>query len=479
MTETVQGEGGTRRWPVLLLALVLAVGGVTTAGVLGMRVLGDDAGPAYPARWDERVQPFVTAVQRERGLSFEHPVFVDFLKPAEFEKQVTADESDLSDEDRDEIEHAGGELRALGLVRGRLDLLAETNKLNGAGIVGYYSYDDERIRVRGERLTPSVRSTLVHELTHALQDQYFDLGKRLGDMEEAGDDAATNGFRALVEGDAQRVETAWRASLGKAQRARLDAAQAADSREFTRDAKGVPQILRTLLAAPYTLGEGLLALAEADGGRPAVDNLFSSPPRTEEHQLDPWTLVTDHQGLLAVPAPKLPKGDEKVDDGPFGAVSWLLVLSERIPALQALDAADGWGGDAYLAYEHGGASCVRIGYRGDTRHDLEQMHAALTSWVARGPRGSAKVTRTGPVLVLRSCDPGPKARSRGNDASRQALSLAVTRTHLSAQLLKGGADPEQARCSADRVVHAFTLKQLSSPTIDPKRVREATAACRR
>ena len=33
------------------------------------------------------------------------------------------------------------------------------------------------------------------------------------------------------------------------------------------------------------------------------------------------------------------------DDGAFGALTWLMVLSERLPTQQALTAVDGWGGD--------------------------------------------------------------------------------------------------------------------------------------
>ena len=66
----------------------------------------------------------------------------------------------------------------------------------------------------------------------------------------------------------------------------------------------------TLMAAPYELGEALLAVAVQQGGDAAVDNLFRSPPTTEEQQLDPWTLVADHQGFLTVPKPELPDGDE-------------------------------------------------------------------------------------------------------------------------------------------------------------------------
>ena len=124
------------------------------------------------------------------------------------------------------------------------------------------------------------------------------------------------------------------------------------------------------------------------GGDTAVDDLFRSPPRTEEQQLDPWTLVVDHQGFLNVPAPELPEGAESIDDGAFGALTWLMVLSERLPAAQALTAVDGWGGDAYAAYDQNGVSCVSVDYRADTPRDLAQMKSALQAWVAKGPKGS-------------------------------------------------------------------------------------------
>jgi hypothetical protein len=79
-----------------------------------------------------------------------------------------------------------------------------------------------------------------------------------------------------------------------------------------------------------------------EGGQRAVDDLFRSPPTTEEHQLDPWPLVEDHEVSFGVPKPSLAKGEKKFHDGPFGAISWMLVLAERIPVEQALAAADGW-----------------------------------------------------------------------------------------------------------------------------------------
>ena len=203
--------------------------------------------------------------------------------------------------------------RALGLIEGDVDLFDKFNELQGKGTIGFYSYEDERIRIRGTELTPYVEDVLVHELTHALQDQNFDLGKRFEELDKADDansSAASDGFDALVEGDARRIEEKWRDSLSDAERAALDKEKAAGAKGFEDRSKGIPEVLVTMMAAPYDLGQAMLAVAVQQGGDGEVDNLFRSPPKTEEQQLDPWTLVADHQGFLTVPEPDLPDGRE-------------------------------------------------------------------------------------------------------------------------------------------------------------------------
>ena len=76
-----------------------------------------------------------------------------------------------------------------------------------------------------------------------------------------------------------------------------------------------------------------------------------------------------------------------------------MMLSERIPLEQALTATDGWGGDAYTAYERDGVSCVTINYRADTPGDLAQMQVALRAWAAKGPKGAASVESEDQTLL--------------------------------------------------------------------------------
>ena len=70
-----------------------------------------------------------------------------------------------------------------------------------------------------------MQTGLVHELTHALQDQRFDTREPAGDAEPA---AATRpspgGLRAVVEGDAQRSEDGLAEDPARKQRRAVDRA---------------------------------------------------------------------------------------------------------------------------------------------------------------------------------------------------------------------------------------------------------------
>ena len=469
-------------WVFGLLVVLLLAGGAVAANEL-LKLRKDDDGPDYPKAWDARVLPYVKIAEKQRGLRFFHPVEVEFLSDADFEKEVTAKEEDLTDEEREEIEQATGMLRAIGLIHGDVDLFEEMNQLRGGAVIGLYSFEDERIRIRGTKLDPAVRSTLVHELVHALQDQHFDIGKHQEELDE--DDESTSSetaYNALVEGDASRVEAAYRESLSSKQRAALDRAQSKASRGSKAQIADVPEIFRTFLGAPYALGEGLLGLAVQLDGNDSVDGLFRNPPSTEEHLLDPWTLIADEQEAVEVDEPKLEKGDDEFDSGDFGALGWYVVLAERLPVVDALDAVDGWGGDSYVAFERDEVSCVRVNYRGDSKQELAEMSSALRTWVDAGPEGFASARLDGSQLMFESCDPG-KVSGAGNDASQDAIQLALTRTYAALNIIKGGAPEKLGRCIADRLVHDFPWRDLTDPNFGSSasaqaKIRQIATGCR-
>ena len=172
--------------------------------------------------------------------------------------------------------------------------------------------------------------TIVHELTHALQDQHFDLSRQ-GSYDSDDRNAA---FEAVVEGDAVRIENAYVASLPKADQDAYDRERLGDA-EYDAKTAGVPDWLSITTDAPYTLGEPFMSALAAAGGRAAVDRAFRFPPVSSEQVMDAARYFRGDRPR-PVPSPAVAAGDRIIHRNDLGALRWLLVLAERIPAADAL-----------------------------------------------------------------------------------------------------------------------------------------------
>lgn len=428
------------RWLALGLAVVLVAVGL---GVVVVRQGTDDT----PAHWDPRIADLARFVERERGLRFEHAVRTDFLSDKAFRARVTDDE-ELSAEDQASIHHYEGLFRALGLVEGKLDLRASQNQLTGEGVIGLYVPDEDRIYVRGDRITIGMRPTIVHELTHALQAQHFDLEPR---TRLSGEDTA---FTSLVEADALRIQDAYVRSLPEGQQRAVDAEERRQADDT--DLEGVPEILTELFALPYVFGPPFVEALEADGGSKAIDRAFRRPPSTEEHIIEPHSYL-DGDRPAKVAAPKLRRGEKAVgtpDD--FGMLSLLLVLGERLSFGDAWRAVDGWKGDASRDFRSKGKDCIRVRTRVDTPQDATELLGALRVWAAG--RASATTSSTGDIVEFSSCDPGTSTATNDPDRPR-TFEVLQLRVEMVSEF-EHGLTHEVAECVADDVLRDHDPKQL-------------------
>ena len=312
---------------------------------------------------------------------------------------------------------------------------------------------------------------MVHELTHVLQDQIFDLDQLTEADATSGELAA---FRALVEGDAGRIEDSYEATLSDEEQAAIDAAEANDTAAV--EGEEIPEALEAIFGLPYALGGGFVLALEAESDD-AVDAAFRSPPTTEEHLLDPESYFDDDEAI-GVDAPDV--GDAEVlDAGDFGAASLYLVLASRIDLAQALRASIGWGGDAYVNYLQDDRTCVDLNVTGDEPSDVDELDAALVAWVAAGPSGTASLVREGDLVRLHACDPGVDAAG-GTGSAFDALALAVTRTAIITELIAAGADEGFVRCYVDAVLAAFTVEELTGsepPAEFDARIADVAIGC--
>jgi broad-specificity NMP kinase len=366
-----------------------------------------------------------------------------------------------------------------------VNLLKASNDAQAGAVDAYYSFKDKRITVRGHRVTPAVKSTLVHELTHVLQDQHFDVGarlKKLGKESEKGRDTSeASVLDAIVEGDAERVAHLYAASLGPRQRRALAASERAEVTHADHRTSQVPQVVMAMMSAPYTLGEGLVQTVAQEGGNAAVDRLLRHPPTHESALLDPFRVLTGRTSATKVDVPRLQAGEKEFESGELGVLTWYVTLAQRLPLPQALAAADGWGGDAYVGYQHDGTTCIRAAYTGLTTADTARMYTALQGWQAAAPSTAATVSRAGDVVRFQSCDPRDAA-DVGRDDSQEAINLAATRTGLAYGLMRSGLPQAGARCMAGRMAEVYSVAQLNDPTFGRDasvrdRLRQFAAEC--
>jgi hypothetical protein len=174
-------------------------------------------------------------------------------------------------------------LHLLGVLgRGQTLEQIRRNELTGQ-VAGLYVPHSGRLYVLGSGGT-APRSVIAHEVTHALQDEHFNLtrgafGPRPRDHD--GELAAL----ALVEGDATDVQSRYVAGLSPGELV-SELARTLGSLPAGRAGRSAPYLQRELVY-PYTAGQAFVQALRQRGGQRLLDRAFRHPPRTTAAVLDP------------------------------------------------------------------------------------------------------------------------------------------------------------------------------------------------
>lgn len=369
-------------------------------------------------------------VEQERGLEFLEPVNVEILDPDAFQERLL----ELIDEDEAEthsIETDGRMLQALGLIAPESDPQAVIRSLYSSSVAGFYDPETDELVVKAEEVGLMFREITVHELTHALDDQHFDLDRP--DVFESTDGSEWP-FTALVEGNARRVEYAFLGQLSRTERADLleefmgggDSSASAD----------LSLSLAMMLTSPYDYGLPFVEQLLASGGQSVLDEAFKNPPISDEQILEPDVYSRGEKALvLSTP----PAEGEALDEGVLGALGTgfmflgdvnmddifgraasgelgldvlsifdNLTLEELndgkilIPLVGDPSAVRGWGGDRYVVWEDSRRGpCIRVDWQMDSPDDLVRFGNQLEDWaqvdanvvVERPNSDTARMTR--------------------------------------------------------------------------------------
>jgi hypothetical protein len=302
---------------------------------------------------------------------------------------------------------------AMGLIPPGTNLPQTIIDMNASDVVGFYEPSTRRLVFVGSS-APSLldRYILSHELTHALDDQHFDL-MLLDRLSAACRDEEADAFQALAEGNATAVSAAWVTRyLSVADQIRLgfqSGFQGAGG-----DEGGAPRFVSELALFPYLSGETFVEALEARGGEAMVDGAFEHPPVSTEQILHPDRYPGDVPKAVRVPnlAGRLGSGWRRLDSGDAGEEFLRAMLGLRLREGDADAAAAGWGGGRYTAWTNGADAAVLLATRWDTAADGADFQAALARWVGSGTNAAVMTGGDGTVYGAFASDAESLARLR-------------------------------------------------------------------
>jgi hypothetical protein len=257
-------------------------------------------------------------------------------------------------------------------------------------VVGFYDTLSHRLVYSGTKdPTPYQRYVLSHELTHALDDQRFNLSREDALAYRCADEPMA-GFIALAEGDAVYSSNAWaRRFLSGDEIARLQQEASA----FPPPPSTIPPFVQALQLFPYPNGLAFVQALVDRGGEKAVDAAFRNPPVSTEQILHPAKYPFDRPDPVTVTKPKgLGQGWTLIDQMEVGEAWLKLLLRLKLPEAEAASAGAGWGGAEYEAWSHGTRTVVALNTTWDTEKDATEFQAALESFAGSAP---VRVKRSG------------------------------------------------------------------------------------
>jgi hypothetical protein len=244
-------------------------------------------------------------------------------------------------------------LRAFGLAPRDFAYRTFLVKLLTEQVAGYYDPKAQQFYLADWIELDGQKPVMAHELTHALQDQHFNL-KRFEKWPK-GDSDAELAAHALIEGDATLAMTIYMTKNPLVALAFIKSlgGQEIASEQFRR----APRALRESLLFPYEEGSAWATQLYKRGGWEMVSQAFTKLPQSSEQILhaDKYFAYEAPQ-KLSLPEFKTMLGPawKRIDYDVNGEWGCYLVLDEFLNnQSESKQASAGWGGDRFALYETG------------------------------------------------------------------------------------------------------------------------------
>jgi len=294
------------------------------------------------------------------------------VSPEEVEKSARARMA--KEEYSERIARSELTMKKFGLLPREFKLKEFMIKVQRKEIAGYYDDETKSISLVNTIPLQQQEANLANELTHALQDQNYDLRAwgKAGDSNRGKEyradftDETTAARRAVVEGQATAVFVDYllapsgrnlQDTPGLIYRLEDPMIKGSIDSQMMHDA---PMILRVAGEFPYR--EGLIfegELLQAGGKKMAFAWAFANPPRSTHEVIQPRAYLA-HEKLPALPLPDvrptLGETYELYDSGSIGELDVRALLWQLGSRTLADDLSRSWQGGAYVAFRQKSAA---------------------------------------------------------------------------------------------------------------------------
>jgi hypothetical protein len=359
-------------------------------------------------------------VQKIRGLKLIHDVPVSYLSVeetqarfrTEFAKQVS----------QQEIEVGVAENKMIGLLPpdltiGRTDLADMTLEL-----AGFYDNRHKDIVIIDRPITVELperyknavaqmqkletKGTLGHELTHALQDQHFDIAT--AQKKYRGNTDRELAYKAIVEGDA--TLSGFSVVTGRVDDETIDYfdTHLQDIVPiFMGRTEGKPRAMTYPFIFQYTEGARFVAAAYHRNGWAGVNALFKGPPLSTQQIMHP-ELYFDHptpaRTVKLAGYEKVLRDWKNVDEDTMGELMLKIILERTMGEdTPYVEAATKWAGDQLVALQKGKNLTVlwMLAFRDPgSAENFDQLYSGILDKVLPGTTARKLVQRGPAVFVM-------------------------------------------------------------------------------
>ena len=313
------------------------------------------ATPAIPSRIAKNAAIVATtaAVLKETSEIRELPILRPVKSGAQSQGEIQRMVIRNLDEDTSPAEMHASEvaLKKRGLVGADFQYRAHMIKLLTEQVAGYYDPKIREFFLADWIDLEGQKPVMAHELTHALQDQHFDL--RRFQHWPKGDSDAELAAHALIEGDAVLAMKIYMVNNPLGIPAFRRAMEATSSEQF----KQSPRFLRESLVFPYLEGEEWATQLYKRGGRnwSLISKAFTELPESTEQVMHPEKYFAREAPVrVSLPDVRELLGTrwKRTSYDVTGEWNYYLILDQFLnSANESKRAAAGWGGDRYEIYE--------------------------------------------------------------------------------------------------------------------------------